>query len=80
MSTLDRNYEISISLKDGRLSKTQNNFEIFTTDSNIFNIYITLKDADERVVQRADLGDYTIKIHVVRPDLAYKEIECTLNR
>ena len=43
MSTLDRNYEISISLKDGRLSKTQNNFEIFTTDSNIFNIYITLK-------------------------------------
>ena len=79
MSTLDRNYEISISLKDGRLSKTQNNFEIFTTDSNIFNIYITLKDADRRVVQRADLGDYTLKMHVVRPDLAYKEIECTLN-
>ena len=44
MSILDRNYEVTISLKDGKLKK-EKNFEVFTTDANIFNIYVALKNA-----------------------------------
>ena len=78
MSILDRNYEVTISLKDGKLKK-EKNFEIFTTDENIFNIYVALKNADNQLLTRAELADYTIKIHIVRPDLAYKTVTCAIN-
>ena len=37
MGSLDRKYEIEMSLKDGKLTKKQDRFEIYSTDKDILN-------------------------------------------
>ena len=77
-SLLDRNYELEISLKDGRLIKKSNgSLELYDTDKNIFNMTVKLKDKEGRVVPESDMTGYRLFVYVVRPDLAYREIECT---
>lgn len=78
MATLNRNYELTISLKDGRISK-KGNFEIYQTDANILNFYIILKDVGGVIVPNADLSNYEIKMYVVRPDLAYKVVDAQID-
>ena len=46
MGSLDRKYEIEMSLKDGKLTKKQDRFEIYSTDKDILKFYIRLKDVE----------------------------------
>ena len=79
MGSLDRKYEIEMSLKDGGLIKKQNKFEIYNTDKDILKFYITLKDVDDVIVSNTDLHTYDVKMIIVRPELIYKEVTCEID-
>ena len=42
MGALDRRYEIEMSLKDGKLTKKQDRFEIYSTDKDILKYILFL--------------------------------------
>ena len=79
MGALDRRYEIEMSLKDGRLTKKQDKFEIYNTDKDILNFYITLKDVNDVLIPNTDLHIYDVKMIIVRPELIYKEVTCEVD-
>ena len=79
MGALDRRYEIEMSLKDGRLIKKQDRFEIYTTDKDILKFYITLKDVEDVIVSNTNLHTYDVKMIIVRPELICKEIICDID-
>ena len=79
MGALDRRYEIEMSLKDGKLTKKQDKFEIYNTDKDILNFYITLKDVNDVVISNTDLHTYDVKMIIVRPELIYKEVTCEVD-
>ena len=79
MGSLDRRYEIEMSLKDGGLTKKQNKFEIYNTDKDILNFYITLKDVNDVLIPNTDLHIYDVKMIIVRPELIYKEVTCEVD-
>ena len=79
MGALDRRYEIEMSLKDGKLTKKQNKFEIYNTDKDILKFYITLKDVDDVIVSNTNLHSYDVKMVIVRPELIYKEVTCEVD-
>ena len=79
MGSLDRKYEIEMSLKDGKLTKKQDKFEIYNTDKDILNFYITLKDVNDVVISNTDLHTYDVKMIIVRPELIYKEVTCEVD-
>ena len=69
-----------MSLKDGKLTKKQNNkFEIYNTDKDILKFYITLKDVDDIIVSNTNLHTYDAKMIIVRPNLTYKEVVCEID-
>ena len=79
MGSLDRRYEIEMSLKDGKLTKKQDKFEIYSTDKDILNFYIRLKDVDDVIVSNTNLHLYNVKMIIVRPELVYKEVACEID-
>ena len=79
MGSLDRKYEIEMSLKDGKLTKKQDKFEIYNTDKDILNFYITLKDVNDVLIPNTDLHIYDVKMIIVRPELIYKEVACEID-
>ena len=79
MGSLDRRYEIEMSLKDGKLTKKQDRFEIYSTDKDILKFYITLKDVDDVIVSNTNLHTYDAKMIIVRPNLTYKEVVCEID-
>ena len=79
MGSLDRKYEMEMSLKDGKLTKKQNAFEIYSTDKDILNFYIRLKDVDDVIVSNTNLHLYNVKMIIVRPELVYKEVACEID-
>ena len=79
MGALDRRYEIEMSLKDGKLTKKQNAFEIYSTDKDILNFYIRLKDVEDVIVSNTNLHLYDVKMIIVRPELVYKEVACNID-
>ena len=79
MGALDRRYEIEMSLKDGKLTKKQDRFEIYSTDKDILKFYITLKDVDDVIVSNTNLHTYDAKMIIVRPELVYKEVACEID-
>ena len=79
MGALDRKYEIEMSLKDGKLTKKQNAFEIYSTDKDILKFYITLKDVEDVIVSNTNLHSYDVKMVIVRPELIYKEVACEID-
>ena len=78
MGALDRKYEIEMSLKDGKLTKKQDKFEIYSTDKDILKFYITLKDVEDVIVSNTNLHSYDVKTVIVRPELIYKEVACEI--
>ena len=79
MGALDRRYEIEMSLKDGKLTKKQDRFEIYSTDKDILKFYITLKDVEDVIVSNTDLRTYDVKMIIARPNLVYEEVDCNVN-
>ena len=79
MGALDRRYEIEISLKDGKLTKKQDRFEIYSTDKDILKFNITLKDVEDVIVSNTNLHLYNVKMIIVRPELVYKEVACEID-
>lgn len=80
MGLLDRKYEIEMSLKDGKLTKKQNNkFEIYNTDKDILKFYITLKDVEDVIVSNTNLRTYNVKTIIAKPNLTYKEVICSVD-
>ena len=79
MGSLDRKYEIEMSLKDGKLTKKQDKFQIYSTDKDILKFYITLKDVNDVVISDTDLNTYDVKMIIVRPELIYKEVTCEID-
>ena len=79
MGALDRRYEIEMSLKDGKLTKKQDRFEIYSTDKDILKFYITLKDVEDVIVSNTNLHSYDVKMVIVRPELIYKEVACEID-
>lgn len=69
--SLDRNYEIEINLKDSKLKTCT--MELYSTDANIFNIFVILKDSSGTVITNADLSNYVVKMFAVTPDKTYVE-------
>ncbi|MGL4655824.1 MAG: hypothetical protein ACRCWM_08070 [Sarcina sp.] len=69
--SLDRNYEIEISLKDSKVKTPV--MELYSTDSNIFNMFIKLKDVNGTIVQNADLPNFEVILFAVNPDSTYVE-------
>ena len=78
MGALDRRYEIEMSLKDGKLTKKQDRFEIYSTDKDILKFNITLKDVEDVIVSNTNLHTYDVKMVIVRPELVYKEVACEI--
>ena len=62
MGSLDRRYEIEMSLKDGKLTKKQDRFEIYSTDKDILKFYIILKDVEDVIVSNTNLHSYDVKM------------------
>ena len=79
MGSLDRKYEIEMSLKDGKLTKKQNAFEIYSTDKDILKFNITLKDVEDVIVSNTNLHTYDVKMVILRPELVYKEVACEID-
>ena len=79
MGVLDRRYEIEMSLKDGKLTKKQDRFEIYSTDKDILKFNITLKDVEDAIVSNTDLRTYDVKMIIARPNLVYEEVDCNLD-
>ena len=79
MGALDRRYEIEMSLKDGKLTKKQDRFEIYSTDKDILKFNITLKDVEDVIVSNSNLHGYDVKMVIVRPELIYKEVACEID-
>ena len=79
MGSLDRKYEIEMSLKNGRLTKKQNKFEIYSSDRDILNFYITLKDVEGIIVSNTNLHTYDVKMIIARPNLVYEEVACNVD-
>ena len=79
MGALDRRYEIEMSLKDGKLTKKQDKFQIYSTDKDILKFYITLKDVEDVIVSNTNLHTYDVKMVIVRPELIYKEVACEID-
>ena len=79
MGSLDRKYEIEMSLKDGKLTKKQDKFQIYSTDKDILKFYITLKDVEDVIVSNTNLHLYNVKMIIVRPELVYKEVACNVD-
>ena len=79
MGALDRRYEIEMSLKDGKLTKKQDRFEIYSTDKDILKFNITLKDVEDAIVSNTDLRTYDVKMIIARPNLVYEEIDCNVD-
>ena len=79
MGALDRRYEIEMSLKDGKLTKKQDKFQIYSTDKDILKFYIILKDVEDAIVSNTDLRTYDAKMIIARPNLVYEEINCNVD-
>ena len=79
MGALDRRYEIEMSLKDGKLTKKQDKFQIYSTDKDILKFYITLKDVEDAIVSNTDLRTYDVKMIIARPNLVYEEVDCNVD-
>ena len=79
MGALDRKYEMEMSLKDGKLTKKQDKFEIYSTDKDILKFYIRLKDVEDVIVSNTNLHLYNVKMIIVRPELVYKEVACNID-
>ena len=79
MGALDRKYEIEMSLKDGKLTKKQDRFEIYSTDKDILKFYITLKDVEDVIVSNTNLHSYDVKMIIARPNLVYEEVACNVD-
>ena len=74
--SLDKNYNIEISLKDSKFKKDKN-IELYTTDKGIFNIFVKLVDDQHAVIPNAEKDNYTVEMRIVRPDLASKRVALT---
>ena len=79
MGALDRRYEIEMSLKDGKLTKKQDRFEIYSTDKDILKFNITLKDVEDVIVSNTNLHTYDVKMIIARPNLTYREVICDID-
>ena len=79
MGALDRRYEIEMSLKDGKLTKKQDRFEIYSTDKDILKFYIILKNVDDVIISNTDLRTYDVKMIIARPNLVYEEVDCNVD-
>ena len=79
MGALDRRYEIEMSLKDGKLTKKQDKFQIYSTVKDIVKFYIILKDVEDAIVSNTDLRTYDVKMIIARPNLVYEEVDCNVD-
>ena len=79
MGARDRRCEIEMSLKDGKLTKKQDKFQIYSTDKDILKFHITLKDVEDAIVSNTDLRTYDVKMIIARPNLVYEEVDCNVD-
>lgn len=78
LTNLDRNYQIEISLTDGKL-KTNGSYDVYTSDTKIFNYYVKLAKGKNDYVLNADLSSYTVTLYAIKPDNTYVEMNGVVN-